>query len=118
MSESQPERSPELKAGDSATYQVKGKTITLEPLPIGKLKGVFGVLSNPVKDDLAVTIADYLLLVLDVEAHPFLTREWIEKNVTLPIYNQIVQDATKINGLTSFLNGEKRTEKELRETVN
>lgn len=95
-----------LKPGETATYTVKGKTLTMEPVPIGKLKEVIRVLSNPDPEDISKTVVAWFGAAFDPETHDFLTPEWIQKNVSLPLYNQIVKDALAINGVGNFQNGD------------
>jgi hypothetical protein len=91
-------------------YRIGGQTLKLEALPIGKLKQAMKQWAEADPADWTGTIAGYLLAVFDKGTHPFLTKDWIENNVTKPQADQIMADVATVNGLPNFLNRGSQTE--------
>lgn len=90
--------SDELTVGSSTTYEIGGKTVTLAPAALGKIKRALNGLTDSnvdVFDRLRNTVAE----LLANGKNDFATPEWIEENVTMPDATRIVSDARVINGL-------------------
>jgi hypothetical protein len=94
--------SKELTMGQTKTYDVDGVTLTLKPLPLGKIKAAMIKFLEPGKDNFEM-ITNFLTEMLNNGANPAVNREWLENHITLPIAIEMVQDARVINGLVDFL---------------
>ena len=111
----------ELKPGDTKTYEIEGHTLKLTPMPWGRLKKIFKVISesfsqvndemisNQAKfimwlaDTIEVRMNDIFPLIIDQKLNPFFTQEWVDETLTIIQIQEIVQDAIVINGVTDFL---------------
>jgi hypothetical protein len=105
----------EPKAGDTVVIEVGDKTLTIEPVPYGNLKKIFGIIGNAVNDitvgknavmDIPKAIDQYLPnffpLLFRKGTHDFITLDWIDNNLTLVAMKKIVETAIKVNGLEDF----------------
>lgn len=108
-----------LTAGDEKEYTIGGQKLTLRPLPLGRLKAAMKILETGDAKDWMGTIASYITAVFDKADHTFLTKEWIENNVSMPQANAIIADVATVNGLPNFFQGPNKvtTEKELMEVA-
>lgn len=107
-----------LKAGDVKKYDVAGVTLFVEAIPLGKLKKIIKIIVDiGVKFDKKALADDFLTIVPDMVAsyidqlipllfikdkHPFLTQDWVDENLTVPVMKQILVDAITVNGLGDF----------------
>lgn len=110
-----------LKSGDDVTYSIGGKNLILSPMPWGKLKKVFALVSDSASaisgdltndpsrfmkwvSDLLINQADdFLIMLFDKQKNEFLDKDWIDQNITLMQIQQIISDAIIVNGVTDFL---------------
>lgn len=92
------EESKDLKAGDTATYQIADKIVTLKPVTLGKMKKAMVAFQQQDKDTFEM-MRDHLKAILDNGANQFATAEWIEDNVTMPMATRIISDMRTVNGL-------------------
>lgn len=108
----------DLKAGDTKAFDVGDKTLTVEPMPFGKLKKLVKIVAGAAKklDPRALTedlltvvpslVEEYLgeciPLLFDSKTHPFLTPDWIDDNMTVPKLKEILIAAVTVNGLQDF----------------
>lgn len=106
-----------LTAGDEKEYTVGGKKLTLRPLPMGQLKAAMKILETGDAKDWMGTIASYLAAVFDKAEHDFLTKEWIENNMSMPQANAIIADVATVNGLPNFLQAPAKAPTEERELM-
>lgn len=93
--------SKELKVGDTATYQIAGKTITLKPVTLGRMKKAmtaFAIVPGKNTDTFDM-MQEHLYEILSNGDNAFATREWIGNNVTMPVASQIISDMRIVNGL-------------------
>lgn len=107
---------PQDKPGDVVTFEIDGQKLIVEPIPFGNLKkllklmnemsekgkaGDTQVLSIP---SLLENYADPVIpLLFKAAKHPFLTKEWIDEHLTVPILKDILQAASAVNGFPDFL---------------
>lgn len=92
------EESKDLKAGDTAYYQIGDKTVVLKPVTLGKMKKAMMAFQEKDKDTFDM-MRDHLMAILDNGNNPFVTQEWIEGNITMPIATRIIEDMRIVNGL-------------------
>jgi hypothetical protein len=109
----------ELKAGDSQTLTVAGQTLTIEPLPFGQIKKVTQMIfhmaqevnaKKAVAQDILLAlpeivekyIDDFVPMLFRKGTHAFLTKEWVNENLTVPQLRLIVEASIKVNGLEDF----------------
>ena len=109
-----------VRKAESVTYKIGGKEIELVPLPYGRLRKVLRVVMRMI-DDLSkmdtsnlqalpdvlegatdAHLQELLPLVFDPAKYDWLTREWIDDNLTLPLINHIRKDFMELNGLDDF----------------
>jgi len=109
---------PTLKAGDTKEFKIGEQTLVVEPLPLGRLKKIIKIIADigqkfdkkAIADDLLTVVPamvegyiDQMIpLLFTKERHPFLTTEWIDDNLTVPIMKEILVTAITINGLGDF----------------
>lgn len=112
----------ELKPGDKTTIEVAGQPLFIEPIPFGRLKKLMKLVatsiqelsSTPDQSDLNVLttfpdvadekLVEILPLIFDPKKHAFLSPEWIQDNLTIPVAKEIYEKVIKVNGLEDFLN--------------
>ncbi len=105
----------QLKAGDVKTYEVAGKTLKVAPIPYGQLKKLLKLMAEATdrgkKGDVDVLSIPALMeqygdqviqLLFTKSDHEFLTTEWADANLTVPLLKEIFQTALVVNGLDSF----------------
>lgn len=108
----------ELKSGDKKTFEVGDQKLIVEPIPYGRLKRLIRLVaevtkhfdSKEVKDNLLVIVPkivdeyvdDFIPDLFNPKTHTFLTKEWIEENMTIPVTKEIVIAAMTVNGLADF----------------
>lgn len=108
----------ELKAGDTKTFELAGVTLIVEPIPYGRLKKLIRLLSEVsksfapgiLKDDFLMIVPkvveeyvdQFIPQLFDLRKHPFLTKEWVEENMTIPMTKDVIVAAIAINGLGDF----------------
>jgi hypothetical protein len=110
-----------LQVGQSVKYEIARRTLTLKPLPLGKMKRATLIFAEPSGGDME-TIAKYVAAILDNGLNANLTTEWIMENVSLPEAQRIIEDSRTVNGLGSFFQRgepsvEIKTERPLEETT-
>lgn len=93
--------SQELKVGQRATYEIAGRSLTVKPLPLGKMKRATMVFTETGQDNMDL-ISRYLLILLDNGSNEGVTLEWIQDNVTIPEAQEMLDASRVINGLGSF----------------
>jgi len=111
------EESKELKVGDTATYAIADKVVTMAPVTLGKMKRAMEAFKNKDVDSFEM-MREHLFEILSNGKNEFLDRAWIEENVTLPQATRIISDMRIINGLgdTSFFPaGAPKEPKEIRD---
>lgn len=103
----------ELKAGDSIDYQVGDKTLTIEPVPYGNIKQILkialgaskaisaGELTN-IPEVIDQNINSIFPLMFVKGKYPFLTGDWIENSITVPVLRKMMEAAVVVNGLQDF----------------
>jgi hypothetical protein len=103
----------ELKAGDTAEFKVGDKALTVEAMPMGRVKKVFKLImevsAGAAKGEagfIPQVMDEYLYkllpLLFDPKKYPFLVQEWVEENMTIPQLREIFKAAVTINGLEDF----------------
>lgn len=106
-----------LNPGDRYEYQIADQKLIIEPIPYGRLKKlmriVFSVMNKFGKEEANVmmsipqlfedNIGELVALMFDNKKHKFLTKEWIDDNVTIVDMRRITEAAMKVNGLQDFL---------------
>lgn len=105
----------EVKSGGSRTFEIGGQKLIVEPIPFGTLKKllkiVMEVMERGKAGDREVLSIPALLehygdqaipLLFHKSKHPFLTKEWIDDNMTVPDLKEIIETTIKVNGLDSF----------------
>lgn len=109
---------PELKAGDTKTFEIGGQKLIVEALPYGNLKKIIRIVTkvaselgskNASLDLLAVVpklteeyLDEMIPLLFRKTEHPFLTHEWVDDNLTIPTMKEIILAAIAVNGLSDF----------------
>lgn len=91
----------EIKVGQNVTYEIGGRTLTLKPLTLGKIKRAMDSFGKDEGDQFR-RIAAYLSNVFENGVNEGIDFQWILENITLPQATQIIEDSQKINGLNSF----------------
>jgi hypothetical protein len=115
---SQAFKASDLKPGDSRTHEVDGQALVVEPIPYGNLKKLVRIImeaqtkvdAERKKEGWQATVpvlveqyADQVIpLLFPAKKHPFLTTEWLEDNLTIPLFIKILIDAAMVNGLGDF----------------
>ncbi|MBI4396328.1 MAG: hypothetical protein HY548_04475 [Elusimicrobia bacterium] len=102
-------------------YHVGGKELVLEPMPFKRFKKALAVVMGGLQDlegfstasgldavrrlpDILVGKVNELMPILFAgEQHTFITPDWVEENLSLPLAQRILVDAVRINGVTDFL---------------
>lgn len=108
----------ELKPGDTKEFQVGDKTLVVEAIPFGKLKKVIRLIAeiskqfdskelqadilNIVPKIVEQYVEEFIPLLFDAGKHPFLTKEWVDDNLTIPVMKNVIISAITINGLGDF----------------
>ena len=107
-----------IKPGDAINKIIGDQTLTLEPIPYGRLKKlmkvIFGAMdqfSNLSNKDIfqkfpAVfekNIPEIVPLMFNEKKHPFLNQSWVDDNLSLIDMRDIVEKMIIINGMTDFL---------------
>lgn len=108
----------ELKAGDTKTFEVGGEKLIVGPIPFGRLKIIIRLVADvsskfekkEVQDDLFAIVPklveeyvdEFIPTLFDKKTHPFLTKEWIENNLTIPLVKEIIVTAITVNALGDF----------------
>lgn len=108
----------DLKAGQTAEFPLGDKTLVVEPIPFGRLKKIIRIIAEVSgkvdkkklsEDFLSVVpplldgyIDEFIPLLFSSSKHPFVTKEWIEDNLTIPVTRQIIVAAIQVNGLGDF----------------
>jgi len=108
----------ELKPGDTKEFKVGDKTLVVEAIPFGKLKKVIRLIAEVSKQfdskelqedilNIVPTIVEryveeFIPLLFSAEKHPFLTKEWVDDNLTIPVVKDVLISAITINGLGDF----------------
>ncbi len=92
-----------LQPGETAVYKMGDVALKLIPLPLGKLKKALDAIKNLNTENLSTMLADYMLAIFDKDQNEFLTNEWIDNNMTVPMAQRIIQDFSMVNGLPNFL---------------
>lgn len=87
----------DLKVGMSVTFTIGETVVKMKPITLGKMKAATTAFQDDV--DAFDMIVNYLVVVLDNGDNPFATKEWIKDNVTMPVANDMIDAARKINGL-------------------
>lgn len=106
------------KAGDTKDFKVGAQTLVVEPLPLGRLKKIIKIIADigskldkkAIADDMLTIVPtmvegyiDQIIpLLFTKERHPFLTGEWIDDNLTVPLMKEILVTAIAVNGLGDF----------------
>ena len=91
----------ETQIGQSKTYNIAGRSLSLKPLALGKMKKATMIFSQKDKDSVEL-LAEYLLCIFDNGENDGLTKDWINDNVTMVMAQQIIDDSRKMNGLGGF----------------
>ncbi len=107
-----------LKAGDTKEFPVGVNKLIVEPLPLGSLKKIIKIISEAgskfdkktLADDMLTVVPtlvesyiDKLIPLLFVKSkHEFLTPEWVDDNLTIPVMKEIFIAAIAVNGLGDF----------------
>jgi hypothetical protein len=86
-----------LKAGDTKTFEIGGQKLVVEPLPFGNVKKLLRIVLEVAEkgksgDTQVLSIPNLLENYADVAIpllfrkgkHDFLTKEWIDDNMTFP----------------------------------
>ena len=110
--------SKDLKQGDTVEFIVDGKTLILEPIPYGRLKAVLKSVMASMgeiakgKDipDAGLLVPELLMdktaqifpLLFDAKKHPYMTAEWVDENLTVPLAKDVFSKAVVINDLKDF----------------
>lgn len=110
----------ELRPGDTKTFEIGGHTLAVAPLPFGKLKKLIRMVADvsarfekkEVQDNLLTIVPalveeyveQFIPLLFDRASQPFLTKEWIEDNITVPMIKEIIVAAIQVNALGDFFN--------------
>jgi hypothetical protein len=103
----------ELKSGDSLDFTVSDKTLTIEPVPYGNIKKVIRIAFDVSKEITAGKLSSIpeaidknlttvLPLMFKKDRYPFLTAEWVEDNMTVPVLRKMLEAAVVVNGLQDF----------------
>jgi len=103
----------ELKSGDTMDFTIGDKTLTLEAVPYGNIKKIIKIafsasaaIASGEMKSVADLIDQNLTMIMPLlfapGRYPFLTAEWIENNMTVPILRKVVEAAIVINGLQDF----------------
>jgi hypothetical protein len=106
------------KAGEAVTFTVGGNDIIVEAIPFGKLKKVIKIIADvskkfdpkTVQEDILTLVPtvveeyvdDLVPLLFDGAKHPFLTKDWINENLTIPKTKEIIVASIAVNGLGDF----------------
>ena len=95
-------------------YEIAGKILTLRPLTNKRLRIVIAALEKSINEVSSIDRGaglsavmgmilgrahDLLILLFPAEAHPFLTPEFVDDNMTVPMLRAIFDDVVKINKL-------------------
>lgn len=92
------EESKDLKTGETTSYEIGGKTVTLKPVTLGKMKRAMDAFMAKDADTFEM-IQNHLVEILANGTNEFATKDWISENVTLPMANKMIDDMRAINGL-------------------
>ncbi len=107
------EPKPILKSGDALDFTVGDKTLTIEPVPYGNIKKIIRIAFDATKDLGPMTMAvipelidqnvsKIVPLLFSKGRYPFVTDEWIEENMTVPVLRKMLEAAVVVNGLQDF----------------
>ncbi len=107
-----------LKAGDTKEFTVGEHKLVVEPLPLGSLKKIIKIVAEvgakfdkkTLTDDLLTVVPgmvegyiDTIIPLLFVkDKHPFMTKEWVDDNLTIPLMKEMFVAAIAVNGLGDF----------------
>ena len=106
-----------IKAGDIVIINVRGRELTIEPIPYGNIKKLMKIASNVITeisstdgkgvmmklpDLLSEHMATFVPLLFRKGTHDFINEEWIDDNLSLADMRKIVEAAIKVNGLEDF----------------
>ncbi len=94
------EESEDLDTGATTSYKIKGQTVVLKPLSLGKLKKA--MMAWKIDGDNIEKIHQYLFEILSNGENKFATKEWIADNITLPAANRLIDRMMTINGTNTF----------------
>lgn len=110
-----------LKPGDTHEITIGNQKLYVVPIPWGRLKKLLAEIvsameqfssldtQTPAKVAQAVSgivdegYARLLPLIFPKDIYPFISPEWVENNVTLPIAKEVFLSTIKVNGLEDFL---------------
>jgi hypothetical protein len=108
----------QLKAGQTVEINIGGKVLVIEPIPYGRLKKLFKLVMSAVEliggtdpknvmaaipDLFEDNLSEFCELAFDKKKHEFLTKVWIEDNVTLLHIREIAESLIAVNGIKDFL---------------
>ena len=113
----------ELKAGGTHTFTVGDYQLVVEPIPYGNMKKIIRIImdvvekTNKAGDNTVLSIPvlfetyldQFVPLLFKPSKHPFLNKEWIDNNLTIPDMREIVEAAIAVNGLGDFFGKSKAT---------
>ena len=110
--------SKDLKQGETVEFIVDGKTLILEPIPYGRLKAVLKMVVSSIgeiaqgkdRPDVGTMVPELLMeksakifpLLFDQKKHPYMSEEWVELNLTIPLAKDVFSKAIIINDLKDF----------------
>lgn len=112
-------------------YSVGGKTLILRPLSIKRfrqlsfiiddgLKQFSDVNSDTIVKDMVEILAskgiEIMSILFQEIDHPFMTKDFIENNFTVPLSRNILEDAMTMNGVKEFLPNVKKSMQPSKET--
>jgi len=103
----------DLKAGDSLDFKIGDKTLTIEPVPYGQVKKAMRIMFQASKDITAGALMSIpelvdkymnqvMPLMFKAGRFPFLTQDWLENEVTVPVLRKMLEAAIVVNGLEDF----------------
>lgn len=109
---------PTIKAGDTKEFKVGENILTVEPLPLGSLKKIIKIIADAgatfdkktINDDFLNVVPNLvegyigkvIPLLFNRAKHPFMTDEWIDDNLTVPLMKEVLLAAIAVNGLGDF----------------
>ncbi len=107
------EAKPELKSGDALDFKVGDKTLTIAPVPWGNIRKIMRIAFDAQKDIAAGKLSgipelvdknlfQMFPLLFAPGSCPFLTVDWMENNLTVPLMRHIMDAAVVVNGLQDF----------------
>lgn len=111
--------SQELKPGDTKSFTIAGKELVVEPQPFGRLKKLGKIIQDAlatmsdktVSPAVAVGMAmekhfdQVFPLMFNPAKHEFMTQEWRDDNLTVPVITEIFKAFMQVNGLKGFFGG-------------